>query len=546
MIHMRDDIPKEDIPPWRRFVLTAPPPGCHVAKSSAAAARASRAADRADDVSYVRALQAYERRMMNSIEEVNLRVSYQVQARKRESEDFYTQLLDAQTDHKDIRLEIDVVKGHRTAYEIELQEVRQAYLSSEARNRALLARLETLNTHMSHMEWQHQRYEDDAVTQIMRTQVLEAKARIDTVEDVGSSFIITVPICIDIMIISHVHCILVIIRIMPVTRQGTNDAMTPESIQAMIDRAIQRNSTQDDESQSIVGLSHWLKKMESIFHISGCAVENQVKFATCTLLGAALTWWNGHKLKIELWNLKVRGNDVAAYTQRFQELTLMCTKFLADETAKIDKYIGGLPDNIHGNVMSARPKTLDFAIELANDLMDQKLHTYAERQNENKKKADDSSRNNQQPHKKQNVAKAYTRTYEAALFEALYGRKCHSTSVVGLRFGQVQLTDPENSPRYNLRKGSGYHQKDRKPSQNDKTEHGMEKTVQNQGQSPKMPKSESILKNTVGCNLNPSDGPGKPNSIFMKTVKTKWALNQFQQPICVQLTKTVKTLKAQS
>ncbi|GJX46861.1 hypothetical protein Tco_0272051 [Tanacetum coccineum] len=43
--------------------------------------------------------------------------------------------------------------------------------------------------------------------------------------------------------------------------------------------------------------------------------------------------------------------------------------------------------------------------------------------------------------------------------------------------------------------GSGYQQKDRKPSQNDKTEHGMEKTVQNQGQSPKMTKSESILKN---------------------------------------------------
>ncbi|GKC98616.1 hypothetical protein Tco_1168891, partial [Tanacetum coccineum] len=37
---------------------------------------------------------------------------------------------------------------------------------------------------------------------------------------------------------------------------------------------------------------------------------------------------------------------------------------------------------------------------------------------------------------------------------------------------------------------SGYQQKDRKPSQNDKTEHGMEKTVQNQGQSPKMSKSE--------------------------------------------------------
>ncbi|GJR71577.1 DNA-directed DNA polymerase [Tanacetum coccineum] len=45
--------------------------------------------------------------------------------------------------------------------------------------------------------------------------------------------------------------------------------------------------------------------------------------------------------------------------------------------------------------------------------------------------------------------------------------------------------------------GSGYQQKDRKPSQNDKTKHGMEKTVQNQGQSPKMPKSESILRTAV-------------------------------------------------
>ncbi|GJZ15815.1 putative reverse transcriptase domain-containing protein [Tanacetum coccineum] len=122
-------------------------------------------------------------------------------------------------------------------------------------------------------------------------------------------------------------------------------------------------------AEGIVGLSQWIEKMESVFHISGCTVENQVKFATCTLLGSGLTWWNGHmrtlghdatyamtwgtfkkkltdkycpngeikKLKIELWNLKVRGNDVTAYTQRFQEQALMCTKFLANETAKIDK-----------------------------------------------------------------------------------------------------------------------------------------------------------------------------------------------------------------
>nr|GFC67661.1 hypothetical protein [Tanacetum cinerariifolium] len=48
------------------------------------------------------------------------------------------------------------------------------------------------------------------------------------------------------------------------------------------------------ETEGVVGLSQWLEKMESLFYISGCAIDNQVKFATCTLLGAALTWWNGH------------------------------------------------------------------------------------------------------------------------------------------------------------------------------------------------------------------------------------------------------------
>ncbi|GJZ36473.1 putative reverse transcriptase domain-containing protein [Tanacetum coccineum] len=251
--------------------------------------------------------------------------------------------------------------------------------------------------------------------------------------------------------------------------------MTPESVQAMIDQALLRNSTNGDGSHSshgdnrrnvqttrpcfytdfmkcqplnfkgnkgVVGLTRWIENMESVFNISGCAIENQVKFATCTLLGAALTWWNGQirtlgpdaysmtwevlkkkitnkycpqgeikKLEIELWNLKVKGNDVLTYTERFQELTLICTKFIANETEKVDKYISGLPDNIYGNVKSSRPKTLDETIELANDLMDQKLRTYAERQTDNKRKADDSSRNNhghqQQPFKRQNVAKVY-------------------------------------------------------------------------------------------------------------------------------------------
>nr|GEV92314.1 hypothetical protein [Tanacetum cinerariifolium] len=175
-----------------------------------------RAADRAEDVGYVRALQASERRMITSIEEVNLRVSYQAQVRRQESKYFYTQLHDAQTNRRDIRLEIDVVKGQMTAYETELQEVHQAFLSSEARNRALLVRLKTLKTHVSRMEWQRQSTEDLTVTQMMRIHTLEARAQTDTVEDADSIWI-----------------------------------------------------------EGIFGLSQWLKKMESVFHISGCTIDNQ-------------------------------------------------------------------------------------------------------------------------------------------------------------------------------------------------------------------------------------------------------------------------------
>nr|GFA48120.1 reverse transcriptase domain-containing protein [Tanacetum cinerariifolium] len=56
------------------------------------------------------------------------------------------------------------------------------------------------------------------------------------------------------------------------------------------------------------------------------------------------------KLEIKLWNLKVKGNDVPTYTNRFQQLTLICTKFASNENKKIDKYISGLPDNIYGNL----------------------------------------------------------------------------------------------------------------------------------------------------------------------------------------------------
>nr|GEV82340.1 hypothetical protein [Tanacetum cinerariifolium] len=151
------------------------------------------------------------------------------------------------------------------------------------------------------------------------------------------------------------------------TTQGPNippnntnlNNMTLESVQAMIDQALMRNSTNGDGSHS----SH----------------------------------------KDNRRNVQTAHPYFYADFMKCQPLNIKGTEGMVDLTR--------LLDNIYGNVKSSKPKTLDETIELANDFMDQKLRTYVERQTNNKRKADDLSRNNhgsqQQPAKRQNVTKVY-------------------------------------------------------------------------------------------------------------------------------------------
>ncbi|GJW03835.1 hypothetical protein Tco_1562691 [Tanacetum coccineum] len=76
-------------------------------------------------------------------------------------------------------------------------------------------------------------------------------------------------------------------------------------------------------AERVVILAHWFEKMEYVFHISNCTVECQVKM-------------------------------------------------ILDETDKLERYVGGLPDNIQGSVMASKPKILLEAIKFVRSLMDQK------------------------------------------------------------------------------------------------------------------------------------------------------------------------------
>nr|GEV69428.1 putative reverse transcriptase domain-containing protein [Tanacetum cinerariifolium] len=133
-------------------------------------------------------------------------------------------------------------------------------------------------------------------------------------------------------------------------------------------------------------------------------------------------------METELWNLTVKGNDLTAYIQRFQELILLYTRMVPDEEDR-----------------------LQDAIRIANHLMDKKLQGYATRSVENKRRMESNPRVNrgqQPPFKRQNtngqnVARAYTagnnerKGYVGSL---PYCNKCklHHEGLCTIRYGNCK------------------------------------------------------------------------------------------------------------
>ncbi|GJR75720.1 hypothetical protein Tco_0088085 [Tanacetum coccineum] len=134
----------------------------------------------------------------------------------------------------------------------------------------------------------------------------------------------------------------------------TTTSVTNAQLKALIDQGVaaalaardtKRSRNGDDSHNSgigtegDVGLTMVLKNGNLSFNISNCAVENQVKFATCTLYGVALTWWKSH--------VKTVGQD-AAHSMPWNTLMKMMTdKYSEDFIAYCDASIKGYPDKVY-------------------------------------------------------------------------------------------------------------------------------------------------------------------------------------------------------
>ncbi|KAJ0755697.1 putative nucleotidyltransferase, Ribonuclease H [Helianthus annuus] len=156
-------------------------------------------------------------------------------------------------------------------------------------------------------------------------------------------------------------------------------------------------------TEGAVGLLHWFEKIESVFEMCECPEARRVKFATGTLEGIALTWWNAqvqilglaaanatpwnefkelikreyctrediHKLEDELYNLKMVGSEIEAYTKRSNELAVLCPTMVDPPYKRIELYLKGLASEIQSHVTSANLNNIQEIQRLAHRITDQ-------------------------------------------------------------------------------------------------------------------------------------------------------------------------------
>ncbi|GJR40426.1 putative reverse transcriptase domain-containing protein, partial [Tanacetum coccineum] len=232
-------------------------------------------------------------------------------------------------------------------------------------------------------------------------------------------------------------------------------------------------------TEGVVELTQWIKKMEINSHVR--TVGNEIAYAmTWTELKKKITdkycpRTEIKKLEVELWELKVKGTDVIGYNQRFQELALPCGRMFPEESDKIDKYVGGLPNMIHESVVASKPKRMQEATEMAIEVMDKRIRTFADRQTESKRNFEDTSRNTQnqqqqQQNKRQNTGRAYTmgsgknKPYGGSkplcskcnyYHDGPCAPKCHKCNKVGHFARDCRSTENANNANHQRGTGSG-------------------------------------------------------------------------------------------
>ncbi|GKB84416.1 hypothetical protein Tco_0956688 [Tanacetum coccineum] len=187
-------------------------------------------------------------------------------------------------------------------------------------------------------------------------------------------------------------------RASPATTTTTTTSITNAQLKALIDKGVADALAVRDADRSMNGDDS---------HNSGTGVRrNERVVHECTYPDVMNTV--GHDVAYAMTWADLKKKITDKYCPR-GEIKKLEVDLELEKSDKIERYVGGLPDLIHRSVVASKPKTKQEGIEMATELTDKKIHTFAERQTENKRKQDDNNNQaQQQPPKKQGVAIAYT------------------------------------------------------------------------------------------------------------------------------------------
>nr|GEW42120.1 retrovirus-related Pol polyprotein from transposon TNT 1-94 [Tanacetum cinerariifolium] len=241
------------------------------------------------------------------------------------------------------------VSYQRLAYEQESIQTHEALARSEAYSRTLEVRVAVLETQACRHDWQRQTADDFYVQHIMRTQSLEAGARIDTLEDAAILY--------SLLSIKGNSQLVGLYKMAPkrITRSTqvppvtaapttTTTTVTEAQLQDLINQGVVASMAEAEASRVRNGYDN---------NGSGPRLAQAVRECTYP-------------------------DFLKCYSRCFQELALMCDRMFPEESDWVEKYIGRLPDTIHDSVKSTKPKTIQEAIEFATELMDKRIHDAVE------------------------------------------------------------------------------------------------------------------------------------------------------------------------
>ncbi|GJY80218.1 putative reverse transcriptase domain-containing protein [Tanacetum coccineum] len=138
------------------------------------------------------------------------------------------------------------------------------------------------------------------------------------------------------------------------------------------------NPKEYDCKGGAIVLTRWIEKMESVQDMSGCSVDQKVKYTAGLFVVKALTWWNSQistlirEVAISMsWNDFKAGH--AAYTDRFHELARLVPHLVTPESRMIERYVYGLAPQIRGMVAAMEPKTIQKVVQISGVLTDEAI-----------------------------------------------------------------------------------------------------------------------------------------------------------------------------